>query len=440
MSKPQQAELIREEDVLSGAQVASLFPDDRVLARLLQRGVLQPERDGAVRVRFVGVAVAGDRSFQVIPKIFRPSADGVPAVMRQVIRALRRYAQWRPDQREDTPFLDANAQKVDLNALAIADWIIRDYLGGSIYRRLRQREEINGAGLLHWRRTIERMNPILSTGRPIYIDTVTRATARDNHHFVSRLHRHIVEQASGTFGYLLGYARISLDHEPFEPFDDTPPLFLCQSRIKQEMRDAYSDRAMQLLPMLLAWLSASDVATSAGLALYGVTAFHAVWEQACSLAIGNERERWQRHIPRPEWLSGQGHMQAADTFRPDIVTRIKDAGGEHLLIADAKYYQLSMPPALGGQPGVNEVAKQLWYERSLATAAQQRGFAGTRNIFIVPGPERAEGFWSDGQVSLKGLPETKVEIKRLSGLQALERYADGTPLDAERVRSVVLAG
>ena len=133
--------------------------------------------------------------------------------MRQVIRALRRYAQWRPDQREDTPFLDANAQKVDLNALAIADWIIRDYLGGSIYRRLRQREEINGAGLLHWRRTIERMNPILSTGRPIYIDTVTRATARDNHHFVSRLHRHIVEQASGTFGYLLGYARISLDHE-----------------------------------------------------------------------------------------------------------------------------------------------------------------------------------------------------------------------------------
>lgn len=437
MSKPPQAELLREEDVLSPAQVADLFPDTKVVATLLQSGVLQAERDGAVRVRFVGVAVAGGRSFQIIPKIFEPSADSAPAVMRQVIRALRRYAR-RPDQREDAPFLDASARRVELNAFAIADWIIRDYLGGGIYRRLRQREEINGVGLLNWRRTIERMSPVLSLGRPIYVDTVTRATARDNDHFVSRLHRHIVEQASGAFGHLLGYAPISLDHEPFEPFGDTPSLSLCQSRIRQEMRDAYSDRAMQLLPMLLAWLSALDVATRAGLALYGVTAFHAVWEQACSLAIGNERDRWQPQIPRPEWRSAQGLMQPADTFRPDIVTRINDAGGEHLLIADAKYYQLSMPPALSGQPGVNDVAKQLWYERSLATAAQQRGLAGTRNIFIVPGPERAEGFWSDGEVSLKGLPETKVEIKRLSGLQALERYADGTALDAERVRSVVM--
>lgn len=439
VSQPQlQAELLREEDVLSPAQVATLFPDTKIVVTLLQRGVLQPDRDGAVRVRFVGAAVAHGRSFQVIPKIFEPCADSAPIVMRQVIRALRRYARWRPAKFEDTPFLDANSRKTDLNALAIADWIIRDYLESGIYRRLRQREEVNGAGLLNWRRTIERMSPLLSSGRPIYVDTVTRATARDNDHFVSRLHRHIVEQASGSFGHLLGYTPISLAHEPFEPFGDTPPLSLCQSRTSLELRDAYSDRAMQLLPMLLAWLSASDMASRVGLAIYGVTAFHAVWEQACSLAIGNERDRWQSHIPRPEWRSG-AHVQDAETFRPDIVTRIKDAGGEHLLIADAKYYQLSMPPTLARQPGVNDVAKQLWYERSLAKAAQERGLAGTRNIFIVPGPERAEGFWSDGEVSLKGLPETKVEIKRLSGLQALERYANGTPLDPERIRSVVLA-
>lgn len=439
MSNRRQAELLREEDVLSATQLATLFPDIKILATLLQSGVLQSERGGAVRVRFVGVAVAGGRSFQVIPKIFEPSAESAPAVMRQVIRALRRYAKWRPDQREDTPFLDASARRVDLNAMAIADWIIRDYLGGGIYRRLRQREEVNGAGQLSWRRTIERMSPVLSSGRPIYVDTVTRATARDNDHFVSRLHRHIVEHASGAFGHLLGYAPVNLDHEPYEPFGEAPPpLPFCQNRIRQEMRDAYSDRAIQLLPMLLAWLSASDVAARTGLALYGVTAFHAVWEQACSFAIGNERERWQPHIPRPEWKSGQGHIQVSDTFRPDIVTRIQDAAGEHLLIADAKYYQLSMPPSLGGQPSVNDVAKQLWYERSLATTAQQRGLAGTRNIFIVPGPERADGFWSDGEVRLQGLPETKVDIKRLSGLQALQNYADGTVLEVERVRSVVM--
>jgi hypothetical protein len=30
-------------------------------------------------------------------------------------------------------------------------------------------------------------------------------------------------------------------------------------------------------------------------------------------------------------------------------------------------------------------------------------------------------------------------VKRLSGLQALERFADGAALDAERVRAVVMA-
>ncbi len=439
MIQPKQAEVLREEDVLSASHVATLFPDPKIVTTLLQRGVLQPERDGALRIRFVGVAVAGGRSFQIIPKIFEPSTDSVPTVMRQVIRALRRYARWRPEQRDETPFLNASTRRIDLNALAIADWLIRDYLGSGIYRRFREREEVNGPGLLSWRRTIERMSPILSNGQPIYVDTIMRATTKDNDYFVSRLHRQIVEQAGNAFGHLLGYAPISLDHEPFEPFSDTPPLQLCHSRIRQETRDAYSDRAMQLLRMLLAWLSASELATKTGLALYGVTAFHPIWEQVCSLALGNERDQWQAYIPRPEWRSVGGHLQTAETFRPDIVTRIKDTGGEHLLIADAKYYLLSMPPALAGQPGVNDVAKQLWYERSLAVAAQQHGFISTRNVFIVPGPERAEGFWSDGEVRLNGLPETKVDIKRLSGLMALERYADGMALDAERVRSVILA-
>jgi cytochrome oxidase assembly protein ShyY1 len=88
---------------------------------------------------------------------------------------------------------------------------------------------------------------------------------------------------------------------------------------------------------------------------------------------------------------------------------------------------------------VNDVAKQLWYQRCLADAARDRGLDRTYNIFVVPGPEHAEGFWSDGQVDLAGLPETTVKVKRLSGLQALERYADGTALDADRVRAVVMA-
>lgn len=439
MRSTKEAEILTEEEVLPFGRVAELFPDAETRNTLLQNGVLAPDKDGALRVRFVGVAVAGGRSFQVLPKILPASSVNVATTMRQVIRALRRYAKWQPQRREEAPFLEPTAINTDLNALALADWLIRDYLNAGIYRRLREREEIGGSGQISWRRTIERMTPVLSSGRPVYVDTVTRSATKDRDYFVSRLHRHIVEDAAQAFGHLLGYAPLNLDHEPFEPFGDMPPLALSQARIHQERRDAFSDRAMQLLPMLLAWLTAIDKAESIDLALYGTTSFYDVWEKACAFALGNERDQWQAHIPRPIWLSSEGHTQAADTFEPDIVTRIKDGAEEHLLIADAKYYRLSMPPNLRGQPGVNDVAKQLWYQRCLSSAAHDRGLTQTYNIFVVPGPEHADGFWSDGQVDLAGLPETTVKVKRLSGLQALEHFADGTALDVECVRAVVMA-
>lgn len=438
MQSTKEAELLTEEEVLPPARVAALFPDPELRGTLIENGVLAPDKDGALRVRFVGVAVAGGRSFQILPKIFPAASTDIASTMRQVIRALRRYARWQPQHRDEAPFLDPTATNTQLNALALADWLIRDYLGAGIYRRLRDREEISGPGQISWRRTIERMTPVLSEGRPVYVDTVTRSNSRDSDYFVSRLHRHVVESSAQSFGHLLGYAPLNLDHELFEPFAEMPALSLSQARIRQEMREAFSDRSIQLLPMLLAWLSAIDKAESADLALYGTSSFYDVWEKVCALALGNERDQWQAHIPRPTWRSTDGREQAADTFEPDIVTRIRDETGEHLLIADAKYYRLSMPPYLQGQPGVNDVAKQLWYQRCLAGAARDRGLDRTYNIFVVPGPEHKEEFWSDGQVDLAGLPETTVKVKRLSGLQALQRYADGAALDVDRVRSVVM--
>jgi hypothetical protein len=432
-------EILVEEDVLSVDRLTALFPDARSIDKLMRKGILSPERDGEMRVCFVGVAVVDGRTFQMIPKIFKDSQDGISPIMRQVIRALRRYARWKPSYHEETPYLDPRVRHADPSAIAIADWLIRDYLTGGIYRRFRDREEINGSGQIIWRRTIERTTPVLSSGRPVYIDAITRSSTGDRDHFVSRLHRQVVEEATREFGHLLGYAPVRLDHEPFEPFREMPSLATSNERVRQEMRDSFTDRAMYLLPMLLSWLSAYESAVRNGLALYGVTAFYQIWEEVCSLALGNERGKWQVHIPCPEWRSSTGDTQKAETFRPDIVTRIKDGGCEHLLIADAKYYQLSMPPNLRGQPGINDIAKQLWYERCLDPQARSEGLARTYNIFVMPGAPQNEIFWSDGSVELRGLSKSVVKVKRLSGLHGLERYADGTPLPMERVRDVVMA-
>lgn len=439
MRSTRRFEVLTEEEVLPPARLMELFPDPEMRRTLIQNGVLTPDKNGALRVRFVGVAVAGGCSIQILPKIFSASQGSVTSTMRQVVRALRRYARWQPQHRDEAPFLDPMAAHTELNALALADWLIRDYHNVGIYRRLREREVFGGNGQVNWRRTIERTVPVLSSGRPVYVETISRSATRDHDYFVSRLHRQIVETAARTFGHLLGFGPLNLDHEPYEPFGEMPALSLCQVRVRQEMQDAFSDRAMQLLPMLLAWLVAIDKAENADLALYGTNAFYDVWEKVCAQALGNERDQWQGYIPRPTWCSTEGHEQAADTFQPDIVTRIKDGAVQHLVIADAKYYRLSMPPYLQGQPGVNDVAKQLWYERCLVGAARDRGLSRIYNIFVVPGPEREEGFWWDGQVDLPGLPETTVKVMRLSALQALVRYGDGVPHDAGHIRAVVMA-
>jgi len=429
-------EVFREEDVLSISELTDLFSGSTI-TKFLERGVIQPSGTDLFRVTFVGVVIADGRAIQIIPKIFDPSLVSVPEVMLQVVRSLRRYARWLPNVNEDAPFIDANARRERLNIIAIADWLISDYSRNGIYRRLRHHEIVNGDGMLNWKRTIERMSPVISGRSPIYTDVITRNSSQDREHLISRLHKYVIEHSFKDYGYLMGYAPLSLDHEPFEPLSDLPNISVCINRVNSEIQNAFSDRALHLLSMIRSWLEARMVAVKSGLALYGMSAFHVVWEQACSHLIGNQRESWQGFIPRPQWKSSNGEVQSSETFRPDIVNQINGPGGKYLLIADAKYYRLTMPPALSGQPGVNDIAKQLWYEECLSPPAKHLGLVDTVNVFVVPGSGGSKMFWSDGEVSLVGLARSRVGIKRLSGLYALRSYADGTTISAAELERVV---
>jgi hypothetical protein len=430
-----------EEDVLSPDQAATRFPSLAVRERLIELGVLKREPDGQrIRITFVGLAVSGGQAYQFMPKVLRgssPSSTG--EVMRHVVRALRHYARWRPSHHEPSPNLQPNPSDPALSALAISDWLIRDYLSSGIYRRTAERYEADGAGQVSWARTIEQVPPFIVQGRPAYLSFITRASVRDVSHFVSRLHRHVIDKASAAFGHLLGFTPVSLDHEPFEPFLETPPAAACQAYLGQEMRMAFSDRAMQLLPMLLAWVTGQAAGSRNDLALYGTASFYRVWEAACGAALGNEIRHWQAKIPVPIWTSATGSIQAAETFIPDIVMPLgpPNTDSSCLLIADAKYYSLRMPPGLGGQPGVNDIAKQLWYEQCLQAAAHERGYSRISNIFVVPGRDGGPSFWEDGHVVLKGIGASRVLITRLAVTDALKRYIETRRLDLPLIKGVV---
>lgn len=414
-----------------------LFPSSEVRNSLLQNAIIVSDKTGFVRVKFVGIMVAGGHTIQVLPKIFASSGKDVKVVMLQVIRALRRYANFQPQNRVEVPFLDRGSETTGLNALAIADWLIQDYLTAGIYRRVRDLHQYNAQGSINWRQTIDHVSPVLSRGQVLYLDTVNRSPTNDNMNFISRLHRQLLASASSEFGHLLGYAPLGLDNEPYEAFTVLPDITICRQKINEEMRNVFSDRAIQLLPVLLAAISAFERAKTSQVALYGTSSFYDVWEKVCSLLLGNERDQWTPYIPRPLWTSASGDKQDARTFVPDIVTRIPVGYDEHLLIADAKYYQLSMPPHLYGQPGVNDVAKQLWYEQCLKAPALNRGISTIHNVFILPDPVGRATIWPDGCVQLSGINNETINILRVSGIEALKRFADGSPLDVNSVKSAI---
>lgn len=389
--------------------------------RLLEAGAVQASPNGGLVIRFVGVLVFYAKTIVVLPKI----RVAVPPdeVQRQVIRALRVYAKWIPPHHEPSPHLNSSPDRGQVSGIAAADWLLNDFLAHGLYRRTEVDFGINGAGRINWAATIAKMQPIFSHGRPIYVNTITRRSENDPSNFVTMLHRYLLEQLSKEFGSLLGHEQITLDYEPVDRFDVLPAVDECERWLAAEMRLTYSERGLELLEMLLAIVKALDVEHSRNLALYGTNSFHHVWEAICGTVFGNIIGDWQPFLPCPIWTAMDGAQETTRTFIPDIVVPLE---GKHkqLLIADAKYYRPSMPPRLRGVPGVNDVAKQIWYKQHLVPLANERGYTKIQNVFLFPAQQGSLANLVGSVEFPKG--GEKIDAVNIDFMLGLKIYASGS--------------
>jgi hypothetical protein len=298
---------------------------------------------------------------------------------------------------------------------------MNDFLVHGLYRRTQVDFEVNGAGKVNWAATIGKMRPLFSRGRPVYVETITRRSENDPGNFATMLHLHLLEHLSAEFGPLLDYEPLRLDHEAVDRFEALPSVDECERRLVAEMRVTYSERGLELLAMLLATVKALEVERARGLSLYGTSSFHHVWEAACGTVFGNAVREWSSLLPSPLWTALDGSSAMAETFVPDVVIALGGDDGR-LLIADAKYYRPMMPPHLGGVPGVNDVAKQIWYKQHLMQAARERGYAKVENVFLFP----ADGALVEriGQVEFPPGKE-KVDVVNVDFTSALRVYSSG---------------
>lgn len=416
-------EWLREGDVWPQAE------DPDLRAHLAEDGVLSLGRSGGLHVRFVGVIVHRARTFVSLPKI-QTSATPM-TVHRQILRAMRHYQRWTPTHHERSPFLNDSPDRGPVSGLAAADWMIRDFLDHGLLRRTETAHELGGSGIVNWRRTVETIPAIMTRGRPIYLETISRRSETDNRHFATRLHLYLLEKLSGEYGPVLDLEPIVLDHEPIDRLDALPAVEECEARLIAEQRLTYSQRGLDLLAMMLATVRAIEMETARGLSLYGTAYFHHIWEATCGAAFGNEVANWMPHLPRPLWTSATGVSADADTFIPDLITPVSQ---DEILIGDAKYYRPTMPPGLANVPGVNDVAKQIWYKECLRDEAARRGFGSIQNAFLFPADA--------DQITLMGHVELPVGGERVDAvavpfMPALAAYCGDRPHDPAAWRDVL---
>lgn len=353
--------------------------DPELRSRLIESGVIGVGQGAGLRIRFVGAIVFQARTLVSIPKVRTNSSP--PDMHRKALRAMRRYREWAPSHHEPSPFLNESPDSGPVSGLAAADWLIRDFAAHGLIRRTETAYEVNGGGVVNWRRTVENFTPVMTRGRPVYLETMSRRSETDYRNFATRLHCFLLERLSASYGPVLDLEPIVLDHEPIERLDALPSIEECEARLAMEQRVTYSQRGIDLLAMMLATVKAIEVETEMGLSLFGTSTFHHVWEAACGRTFGNEVGLWQPYIPKPTWTSAEGQSAENDTFIPDLVTPIRH---DELLIGDAKYYRPNMPPRLQNVPGVNDVAKQIWYKKSLEQEALSRGLKTIQNVFFFP--------------------------------------------------------
>ncbi len=388
--------------------------DQELRARLVESGVLGLGQNG-LRIRFVGIIVSKCRVLVSLPKV--RVATPPEKVHQSAMRAMQRYREWVPTHHEPSPYLNESPDKGPVSTLAAADWMIRDFAAHGLLRRTEITHEVNGGGLINWRRTTESVNAVMSRGRPIYLETITRRSEADNRNFATRLHCYMLEWLSNAYASILDLEPIILDHEPVERFAVLPSVEECEARLAIEQRSTYSQRGIDLLAMMLATIRSIEIETELGLSLFGTSSFYHIWEVACGRVFRNEVNVWKPLIPSPRWTSADGHTAESDTFIPDLVSPLHH---DELLIGDAKYYRPVMPPMLHNVPGVNDVAKQIWYKKCLQDEAKRRGFSTIQNVFLFPAD--VEEILRLGHVELPAGSE-RVDAVALPFIEVLSVYS-----------------
>lgn len=422
-------------------EVADVEPDDRMYLYVFT---------------FVGVIVVGDKVLKCYPKYILSDNNPLPQ-MKQVLRVITKYNR---SEEQVINLFNGDAESRSFNLLAVILFLLNDYYEYGLYSNTQNVDEVNGEGDILWGRTIDENFPIISNGRPYYMELMTRRSVNNETDYFHRLHQAVLTECleqleDAQLTDLFGIEPVVLTDEKTDDFGDTDYIL---ERIQGELSTQFNTRKQILLKTMYAYIAenkkVADIDDS--VSIFGTNSFHVIWEKLCAEVFNNmlqvelrnlplpvsldekykarERQKLIDIIEKPEWTamteSGEKYShRAKDTLIPDLIT----ISGNRFIIFDAKYYNLYMEKdGLWGQPGIESITKQYIYQLAYKDFTEKHKLDIVRNCFLLP-TEKDE-FISKGCVELGMLHVLGLEniaVRLLPAHKAYEAYLGGTKIEDE---------
>lgn len=373
---------------------------------------------------YVGIVCVKGVVFKCYPKYLKHEDQPLDE-LKQIIRVLKKYTASREQTLSDYSH-EMNTSSDNIFALMM--YLLNDYYENGLYRNDRTVTEHNGSGEILWDKTINETYPIMSHGKPYYIDLYTQKRVHDDSDYFHRLHCYVLTEVSKELAEaqlidLLDLMAVELSEEDIESFGGKD---YAVERLHKELTIQFNTRKQNLLRSMIDYLKREiNIQDDDAITFYGTNSFHVVWEKICGKVFNDYLDTPIKELPfvdkdrvedsrclsevikPPRWFWPGGVEQGIlsdGSLVPDIITFRKLAEGWQCIILDGKYYTPGLSKnkkKLHGMPGVGDVTKQYLYQLALMPFLEQHDVKKVVNCFIMP-MQYYEGY-TDPDKSLAGI-------------------------------------
>lgn len=334
--------------------------DSSEIRQLLSLKILESKKSNYY-FTYVGVISARKCPIFIHPKIFNTSELN-DKCLKNNIQAIELYPKSNIRLQEGVDFFELNNDSPEFSEFSIAKFLIEDYERNGLLVFREELFEINGGGYTDWSQTVSQVDPIFSSSRPIYSETINNVVQEDTENILIDIHGFCVSEASRKYCTFLG--KDDLFNFIGQNDLEYDLEFLIES-VKKQLRVTFTDREIMVMKAMISFLSRKYTFEDDSITLYGTRNYELIWEHICQYVLRDQYGSIKSEysiFPNPTWeLDGKLFNSSSD-LRPDLVILNNSKG----YLFDAKYYQLSYNETkLWAEPGFKDILKQFLYQKHL---------------------------------------------------------------------------